>query len=337
MRRCPPISSCTCPAIGRRAPSTVEDRRRRSRAASPRAPGGPRRWVDGRGWRRPRRSPTLAAAERALRENVPDALAGEQTWPTEEEMAEAEAARRRRGRRQRRNRRGGPTTRRHGSRTRARRRRGRATRSDADGGAERRHWRRGRDAEGASRRMNPTTTRSGSRRRRRRGVRLGAGRGDAQEPGRRPARLGETGDAEAAEEEEWISRMRWRRLCTSRRASASRGTAGSSPSAASPWDPKAAPADTRACSRSKTTSARARAPPRTVGGARRDGGVPVGTYVRLVVEAFPAGRRRRRLLRGVGRVRARVDGGGRGGRGWLRRRARGRPRLGPVGAAAPGP
>lgn len=30
-------------------------------------------------------------AERALRENVPDALAGEQTWPTEEEMAEAEA------------------------------------------------------------------------------------------------------------------------------------------------------------------------------------------------------------------------------------------------------
>ena len=32
-----------------------------------------------------------AHAERALRENVPDALAGEQTWPTEEEMAEAEA------------------------------------------------------------------------------------------------------------------------------------------------------------------------------------------------------------------------------------------------------
>ena len=33
-----------------------------------------------------------ARAERALRENIPDALAGEQTWPTEEEMAEAEAA-----------------------------------------------------------------------------------------------------------------------------------------------------------------------------------------------------------------------------------------------------
>ena len=32
-----------------------------------------------------------ARAERAVRENIPDALAGEQTWPTEEEMAEAEA------------------------------------------------------------------------------------------------------------------------------------------------------------------------------------------------------------------------------------------------------
>ena len=41
-------------------------------------------------------TPDPSLAEAAVRENVPDALAGEQTWPTEEEMAEADVASERR-------------------------------------------------------------------------------------------------------------------------------------------------------------------------------------------------------------------------------------------------